>query len=169
LDIVEVARSHTGAVLANEFMKVLENFGVVDKGLGVEDYETISAISTDPDVDDVDGSVDKIIDMDVEDRANLEQSIQPVRMALTKIHKLAFKIINSLTVLLPAWDTACKEAGLSMKQIPRDVSTWWNLSFNMVDFIVDYHVPVDAVTNKRRLGLGNYALNEHEWKVLEQL
>ncbi|KIM50611.1 hypothetical protein SCLCIDRAFT_145042, partial [Scleroderma citrinum Foug A] len=31
LDIVEVARSHTSAVLANEFMKVLEEFGVADK------------------------------------------------------------------------------------------------------------------------------------------
>ena len=55
------------------------------EGLGVEDYEMISAISTDPDVDDVDGSVDEIIDMDVEDQANLEQSIRPVRMVLTKV------------------------------------------------------------------------------------
>ena len=39
----------------------------------------------------------------------------------------------------------------------------------MVDFIVDYRVPVDVVTDKRRLGLGDYALDEHEWKVLEQL
>lgn len=39
----------------------------------------------------------------------------------------------------------------------------------MVDFIVDYHVPVDMVTDKRRLGLSDYALDEHEWKVLEQL
>ncbi|KIM55509.1 hypothetical protein SCLCIDRAFT_30298 [Scleroderma citrinum Foug A] len=31
LDIVEVARSHTGAVLADKFTKVLENFGVADK------------------------------------------------------------------------------------------------------------------------------------------
>ena len=27
----------------------------------------------------------------------------------------------------------------------------------------------DIVTNKQRLGLGDYALDEHEWKVLEQL
>ena len=45
------------------------------EGLGVEDYEMISVISADPDVDDIDGLVDKIIDMDVEDWANLEQSI----------------------------------------------------------------------------------------------
>lgn len=39
----------------------------------------------------------------------------------------------------------------------------------MVDFIVNYHVPVDTMTDKQRLGLGNYTLDEHEWRVLEQL
>ena len=47
--------------------------------------------------------------------------------------------------------------------------TQWNLSFDMADFVVDYRVPVDAMSNKRRLGLGDYALNEHEWRVLGQL
>ena len=39
----------------------------------------------------------------------------------------------------------------------------------MADFIVDYCVPVDALADKRRLGLGDYTLNEHEWRVFEQL
>ena len=39
----------------------------------------------------------------------------------------------------------------------------------MANFVVDYHVPVDAMVDKRKLGLGNYALDEHEWKVLGQL
>ena len=47
--------------------------------------------------------------------------------------------------------------------------TQWNLSFDMADFVVDYSVPVDAMSNKQRLSLGNYALNEHEWRVLGQL
>ena len=59
--------------------------------------------------------------------------------------------------------------GLRVRQIPRDVLTRWNSSFDMVDFVVDYRVPVNTMTDKRRLGLGDYALNEHEWRVLEQL
>ena len=39
----------------------------------------------------------------------------------------------------------------------------------MADFIVDYCVPVNALADKRRLGLGDYTLNEHEWRVFEQL
>ncbi|KIM50118.1 hypothetical protein SCLCIDRAFT_45630, partial [Scleroderma citrinum Foug A] len=85
------------------------------------------------------------------------------------IHKLAFKIINSSTLLLPAWEATCKEAGLRVRRIPQDVLTCWNSSFDMVDFIVNYHVPVDTMTDKQRLGLGNYTLDEHEWRVLEQL
>ncbi|KIM56443.1 hypothetical protein SCLCIDRAFT_132663, partial [Scleroderma citrinum Foug A] len=50
-----------------------------------------------------------------------------------------------------------------------NVSTCWNLSFNMVDFVLDYCVPVESITDKQQLGLGNYALNEHEWTVLAQL
>ena len=42
-------------------------------------------IDADPDVDDTNNSVDEITCMDVEDQANLEQQIRPVRMALTKV------------------------------------------------------------------------------------
>ena len=45
----------------------------------------ISMISADPDNLDVDSWVDEITRMNVQDRANLEQSIQLVRMALTKV------------------------------------------------------------------------------------
>jgi len=39
----------------------------------------------------------------------------------------------------------------------------------MVEFIIGYRAAVDAVTDKRRLGLGIYALDEREWLILEQL
>ena len=55
------------------------------EGLSAEDYETISMIGTDPDDLDVDSWVDEIACMNMQDQANLVQSIQPVRMALTKV------------------------------------------------------------------------------------
>ncbi|KIK19921.1 hypothetical protein PISMIDRAFT_106722, partial [Pisolithus microcarpus 441] len=86
-----------------------------------------------------------------------------------KVRKLAFKIIHSMTIVLPAWDTACKEAGMGVRQILRDVSTCWNSTFDMVSFVVEYRTPVDALTDKCHLGLAAYALDEHEWLVLGQL
>ncbi|KIK17267.1 hypothetical protein PISMIDRAFT_111858, partial [Pisolithus microcarpus 441] len=86
-----------------------------------------------------------------------------------KTRKLAFKIIHSTTILLPAWHATCKETRKKVKQIPHDVSTRWNSTFDMIDFILEYREPVDAITDKRRLGLATYALNEHEWVVLGQL
>ena len=55
------------------------------EGLDLEDYEAIGMIDANPDVDDTNNLVDEIARMDVEDRANLEQQIQPVRMALKKV------------------------------------------------------------------------------------
>ncbi|KIK17899.1 hypothetical protein PISMIDRAFT_110451 [Pisolithus microcarpus 441] len=86
-----------------------------------------------------------------------------------KVRKLAFKIIHSMTIILPAWDAACKEAGMGMRRIPWDVSTRWNSTFDMVSFVVEYRTPVDALTDKHCLGLAAYALDEHEWLVLGQL
>ena len=55
------------------------------EGLDLEDYKAIGMINANPDVDDTDNSVDEITCMDMEDWANLEQQIRPVRMALTKV------------------------------------------------------------------------------------
>ncbi|KIK13911.1 hypothetical protein PISMIDRAFT_118021 [Pisolithus microcarpus 441] len=65
-----------------------------------------------------------------------------------QIRKLAYKIINSLTILLPAWDVTCKDVSLSVRWIPHDVSTHWNSSFDMLDIMISCHGPVDAITDK---------------------
>ncbi|KIM55496.1 hypothetical protein SCLCIDRAFT_30352 [Scleroderma citrinum Foug A] len=39
----------------------------------------------------------------------------------------------------------------------------------MADFIVDYHVPIEDITDKWRLGLTAYTLDNHEWELLGQL
>ncbi|KAI6125605.1 hypothetical protein EDD16DRAFT_1474107, partial [Pisolithus croceorrhizus] len=83
--------------------------------------------------------------------------------------KLAFKIIHFTTILLPTWHATCKETRKKVKQIPHDVLTCWNSTFNMIDFILEYQEPVDAITDKQCLGLATYALDEHEWVMLGQL
>ncbi|KAI0364281.1 hypothetical protein BV20DRAFT_914637, partial [Pilatotrama ljubarskyi] len=49
------------------------------------------------------GWVDEVAAMSEEERAQFVERVRPVRMVLTKICWLAFKIINSSTILLPAW------------------------------------------------------------------
>ncbi|KAI6097184.1 hypothetical protein F5141DRAFT_1011488 [Pisolithus sp. B1] len=126
-------------------------------------------ISTDLKEDDTEGWVNEVSLMTAEEQAGLEHKIHPVQLALAKVCKLAFKIIHSTTIVLPTWDTACKEAGMGMRQIPWDVSTCWNSTFDMVSFIVEYRTPVEALTDKCCLSLAAYALDKHEWLVLGQL
>ncbi|KIM54646.1 hypothetical protein SCLCIDRAFT_136364, partial [Scleroderma citrinum Foug A] len=83
--------------------------------------------------------------------------------------KLAFKVIHSTTSVLPAWDAACAEKGLKPKHIPRDVSTHWNSAFDMLDVAVRYNQVIENIMDKRKLALGKYAIDEHEWELLKQL
>ncbi|KAI6095937.1 hypothetical protein F5141DRAFT_993862, partial [Pisolithus sp. B1] len=65
-----------------------------------------------------------------------------------KTCELAFKIIHSTTILLPTWHATCKETGKKVKQIPCNILTCWNSTFNMIDFILEYQEPVNAITDK---------------------
>ncbi|KAF8731042.1 hypothetical protein AX14_005280 [Amanita brunnescens Koide BX004] len=53
--------------------------------------------------DDTTGLVNIVEEMGPEERATHEGHVRPVTLVLVKLRKLAFKIINSTTNLLPAW------------------------------------------------------------------
>ena len=53
--------------------------------------------------------------------------------------------------------------------MPRDVSTHWNSAFDMVDFGVLYDQVIESITDKQKLGLGQFAIDEHKWQLLRQL
>ena len=90
--------------------------------------------------DNIDGWVDEMAALSQAEREVLQNSLRPVRMLLVKvdiliritwdayhrahqIRKLAFKTINSTTLLLPAWARCLEDLGLQLKLIPRDVTT----------------------------------------------
>ena len=58
---------------------------------------------------------------------------------------------------------------MPIKMILRDVSTCWNSTFDVADFVCEYHVAIEAITDKRKLGLTDLVLNEHEWGLLKEL
>jgi hypothetical protein len=78
-------------------------------------------------------------------------------------------MINSPTSLLPAWESALKDAGLDVRRMPRDVRTRWNSTFDMLHFALEYREGIDAITDKVRLGVDKLGLSDEDWKLVKQL
>jgi hypothetical protein len=92
-----------------------------------------------------------------------------MQLMTTKLRRFSFKIINSTTLLLPAWKETLKDLKLAVKYMPRDVATHWNSTFDMLHFALEYRAAIDAMMDKRKLGLGDYELDDEEWTLVEQL
>ena len=82
---------------------------------------------------------------------------------------LANAIKNSSTILLPQWNTKLEELGLRVWMLPRDVSTRWNSTFNMLNIAIDYRSTIDAMTSNCELSLQNFELEDEEWEVAKNL
>ena len=55
--------------------------------------------------------------------------------------------------------------GMTVCLMPHDVPTWWNSSADMVEFALEYHEPINIMTQKRDLGLRNLELSDEEWST----
>jgi hypothetical protein len=53
--------------------------------------------------------------------------------------------------------------------MPRDVSTRWNSTFDMLNFAIEYRKAIDAISADREMDLRQFELSEHEWKIATQL
>jgi hypothetical protein len=51
----------------------------------------------------------------------------------------------------------------------RDVSTWWNSTFNMLEFTIQYHVAIDTMTAVQEFNLHKYELAPTEWNTTVEL
>jgi len=74
-----------------------------------------------------------------------------------------------LTIILPQWFTELEELGFKAHMMLHDVSTRWNSTYDMLQFALDYHVPIDKITSNWELNLHKYELQDDEWAVTETL
>jgi hypothetical protein len=76
---------------------------------------------------------------------------------------------NSTTLILPRWYKIVDELKLAERIMPRDVSTRWNSTYDMLKFALDYRPALDAITGERDMKLRKYELNNTEWVIAKQL
>ena len=55
-----------------------------------------------------------------------------------QLRKFSFAVKNSSTILLPEWYETLTSQKLAHRMMPRDVSTRWNLTYEMLEFAVKY-------------------------------
>jgi hypothetical protein len=53
--------------------------------------------------------------------------------------------------------------------LPRDVSTRWNSTFNMLDAALDKRKAINELTGDKKNKVRELELQEEEWEILEQL
>ncbi|KAG1718295.1 hypothetical protein EDD22DRAFT_792586 [Suillus occidentalis] len=123
----------------------------------------------DADIDNVDGWVDEVANLTGQEHAELHKTLRPVKLILVKLRKLAFKIVHSSTLLLPAWRALLPELELAVCIMPCDVLTRWNSTYDMLDFVVEYRQALDDFTGDCKFGLRDFELSEQEWTIAKQL
>jgi hypothetical protein len=70
---------------------------------------------------------------------------------------------------LPAWKRLLAELKIAEKLLPRDVSTRWNSTYNMLNAAFKLKPAVQRFTEVAQNGLRDFKLKPKEWEVLEQL
>ncbi|KAJ7151171.1 hypothetical protein C8R46DRAFT_841995, partial [Mycena filopes] len=85
------------------------------------------------------------------------------------IRRFAFAVVHSSTLILPAWRKTCTDHELPPRLIPRDVSTRWNSTYDMLKIAVRYCAAIDDLVLDRKLNLRRFELDEAEWIILKDL
>jgi len=82
---------------------------------------------------------------------------------------MAFVLKNSTTILLPQWYKTLAAHHLPHRMMPRDVSTRWNSTFDMLNFALKYRPAIDTMTATRDFDLRKYELVPADWRIAGEL
>jgi hypothetical protein len=53
--------------------------------------------------------------------------------------------------------------------MPRDVTTRWNSTYDMLDFAIEYRAALDIMTADRDMNLRKFELSKKEWDMVTEL
>ena len=53
--------------------------------------------------------------------------------------------------------------------MPRDVSTRWNSTYDMLEFAIEYRTGLDTMTADREMNLRKFELSKKEWSMASEL
>ncbi|KIK73599.1 hypothetical protein PAXRUDRAFT_178003, partial [Paxillus rubicundulus Ve08.2h10] len=67
------------------------------------------------------------------------------------------------------WQKILQEMKLEVTNMPCDVSTQWNSTFDMLEYVLNHCEVVNSVTQDCALGLRKFELDDSQWVLLEQL
>lgn len=70
-------------------------------------------------------------------------------------------------MLLPAWKQILQDLDQNVTNLPRDVATRWNSTYDMLAYVLTHREAVDVITQRR--DLRKFELGDHEWGFLEEL
>jgi len=58
---------------------------------------------------------------------------------------------------------------LSKRMMPRDVTTRWNYTYEMLTFAYTYRDAFNELTSNRDMKMRKYELEDSEWEIVNQL
>ena len=82
---------------------------------------------------------------------------------------MAYAIKDSTTIILPQWFTTLKELMLHQWMMPRNITTCWNSTYDMLEFAIEYREALKSITGNQRMKLRQYELTEEDWEIATQL
>jgi hypothetical protein len=53
--------------------------------------------------------------------------------------------------------------------MPRDVTTRWNSTYDMLEFALAFREALDTITSEKEMKLRKYEMDEEEWEIVRQL
>lgn len=80
-----------------------------------------------------------------------------------------FAIKNLTTIISPQWFLILNNLELAECMIPRDITTHWNSTFDMLDFAVEHITEINTITADHDIKLRQYELSEDNWNFACQL
>ena len=96
-------------------------------------------------------------------------AIRAANQTSPQLRKTAYALKNSPTVVTPRWCELCKTCDIKEKNMPRDVRTRWNSTYDMIEFALVYQQVIDKLTSERGLGLRDFEMDADEWEIAAQL